>query len=66
MIVEVKQSFDSIPTEDEVTTVSIGTSLAGVLSGANLFPALSTLADLLFVDNPTTSVSLRNWGFFMV
>ena len=35
MIVEVKQCFDSIPTEDEVATISIGTGLVGVLSGVN-------------------------------
>lgn len=35
MIVEVKQCFDSITTEDEVTTISIGTGFVGVLSGAN-------------------------------
>lgn len=31
----VKRCFDSIPTEDEVATISIGTGLVGILSGAN-------------------------------
>ncbi|MCR5572511.1 MAG: hypothetical protein K6F57_01915 [Candidatus Saccharibacteria bacterium] len=31
----VKRCFDSIPTDDEVATISIGTGLIGVLSGAN-------------------------------
>ena len=31
----VRQCFDSIPTEDEVATISIGTGLVVVLSGAN-------------------------------
>ena len=31
----IKQCFDSIQTDDEVATISIGTGFVGVLSGAN-------------------------------
>lgn len=31
----VRRCFDSIPTDDEVATISIGTGLVGILSGAN-------------------------------
>ena len=31
----IKQCFDSIPTDDKVATISIGTGLIGVLSGAH-------------------------------